>query len=75
MNKKNDKKADESVHQISKKTYNDILYKLQIELVKLQRHLIKEGDKVLIIFEGRDAAERMARSSASFAISAPARYA
>lgn len=56
MSKKNDKTADESVHQISKKAYNDILYKLQIELVKLQRHLIKEGDKVLIIFEGRDAA-------------------
>lgn len=56
MSKKNNKTADESDHHISKKAYNDILYKLQIELVKLQRHLIRKGDKILIIFEGRDAA-------------------
>ena len=28
---------------------------LQIELVKLQSHIIKHNDKVLIVFEGRDA--------------------
>ncbi|MBA4141833.1 MAG: polyphosphate kinase 2 [Nitrosospira sp.] len=42
--------------EISRKTYEDTLYKLQIELVKLQRHLIKRNDRIVIIFEGRDAA-------------------
>lgn len=40
----------------SNKVYKDTLYKLQVELVKLQRHLIKHDDKILILFEGRDAA-------------------
>lgn len=35
--------------------YKDNLRALQIELVKLQRHFIKCNDKILIIFEGRDA--------------------
>ena len=29
---------------------------LQIELVKLQRHFIDYGDKILVVLEGRDAA-------------------
>jgi len=40
---------------ISKKTYKDTLRKLQVELVKLQRHFIRCDDKILIILEGRDA--------------------
>jgi polyphosphate kinase 2 len=36
--------------------YADLLYDLQIELVKLQRHVIARGQKVLIILEGRDGA-------------------
>ena len=39
----------------SKKTYKDSLRRLQIELVKLQRHFIECDDKILIILEGRDA--------------------
>ena len=39
----------------SKKSYQDSLRKLQVELVKLQRHFIKCNDKILIILEGRDA--------------------
>lgn len=35
--------------------YEAQLRALQIELVKVQRHVIKHGHKVLIIFEGRDA--------------------
>ncbi len=35
--------------------YRAILRQLQIELVKLQRDLIKNDSKILIIFEGRDA--------------------
>ena len=39
-----------------KKAYREALYHLQVELVKLQKHIIATGGKVLIIFEGRDAA-------------------
>lgn len=38
-----------------KDRYKDTLRQLQIELVKLQNHIIKNNDKILIIFEGRDA--------------------
>jgi polyphosphate kinase len=41
---------------LSKKFYESELDKLQIELVKLQSWVKKEGLKVVIIFEGRDAA-------------------
>ena len=37
-------------------TYEADLRLLQIELVKLQRHLIQKGKRLLVIFEGRDAA-------------------
>ena len=49
MNKKDDRK-------IQKQDYKNTLHQLQIELVKLQSHIIKHNDKILIIFEGRDAA-------------------
>ena len=35
--------------------YEASLHDLQVELVKVQRHVIKHGHKVLVIFEGRDA--------------------
>jgi polyphosphate kinase 2 len=35
--------------------YQASLHDLQVELVKIQRHVIKHGHKVLVIFEGRDA--------------------
>ncbi|MDD2703800.1 MAG: polyphosphate kinase 2 [Acidocella sp.] len=38
------------------KDYEKSLHHLQVELVKLQRHVIAEGRKVLIILEGRDGA-------------------
>jgi len=43
---------------VKKKTikYEKEIIKLQLELVKLQKHIIETGQKVLIIFEGRDAA-------------------
>jgi polyphosphate kinase 2 (PPK2 family) len=43
-------------HVISKKVYKDELAKLQIELVKLQEWVKHKGLKVVVIFEGRDAA-------------------
>ncbi len=39
----------------AKKIYKATLRKLQVELVKLQRHFIRCDDKILIILEGRDA--------------------
>ncbi len=41
---------------MSKKTYERELAKLQIELVKLQEWVKQKGLKVVVIFEGRDAA-------------------
>ena len=51
------RETESSAHapSLSKKSYKDSLRKLQIELVKLQRHFIKCDDKILIILEGRDA--------------------
>ncbi len=41
--------------ELSKHEYGESLHLLQVELTKLQRHFIKCGEKILIIFEGRDA--------------------
>jgi len=41
---------------ISPEDYRAQLHFLQIELVKLQRHFIGCGDKILVLLEGRDAA-------------------
>ena len=42
-------------HKGHRRAYETSLRQLQIELVKVQRHIIKHGHKVLVIFEGRDA--------------------
>jgi len=44
------------IEPLDKKDYKKTLRALQIELVKLQRHLIKHDDKILVLLEGRDAA-------------------
>jgi polyphosphate kinase len=41
---------------MKKSSYKAALESLQIELVKLQRHFIGCGDRILVVFEGRDAA-------------------
>ena len=41
---------------ISKEQYERELFKMQLELVKLQAWIVKKGLKVVVIFEGRDAA-------------------
>jgi len=41
---------------ISKKDYKKALYELRVELVKLQRDIIANNRKILVLFEGRDAA-------------------
>ena len=43
-------------HKIDDKTYQTELARLQIELVKLQEWIKHEGLKVVVVFEGRDAA-------------------
>jgi polyphosphate kinase len=43
-------------HRDDEKDYEHELRQLQIELVKLQRHLIEQGSRVLLIMEGRDGA-------------------
>lgn len=41
---------------ISTYDYDEQLHALQVELVKLQRHIISSGDRILVLFEGRDTA-------------------
>ena len=56
MMSKKMKQPELRVPELSQKAYKESLRKLQIELVKLQRHFISCDDKILILFEGRDAA-------------------
>ena len=55
VDKEQDEKSSEE-NKISKKIYEKELAKLQIELVKLQEWIKKKGLKVVVVFEGRDAA-------------------
>ncbi len=41
---------------MKKKTYNAELERLQLELIKLQRWIVDQQQKVIVVFEGRDAA-------------------
>ena len=54
-NKARENESSAHTRSISKDVYKKGLHKLQIELVKLQKHFIKCNDKILIILEGRDA--------------------
>ena len=49
-------KAAQTVTPISKKRFEEELFRLQAELVKVQEWVRAEGQRVVIIFEGRDAA-------------------
>lgn len=53
---KSDKRRKAPKEIITKKDYESELEKLQIELVKLQEWIKQKGLKVVVIFEGRDAA-------------------
>ena len=48
--------GSEKIERIGKKKYNKELFRLQLELIKLQEWVKAEGLKVVIVFEGRDAA-------------------
>ena len=62
MGKKKKDKVKEKAHaevpmpEISKEEYQEALYELRVELVKLQRDIIANDRKILVVFEGRDAA-------------------
>lgn len=43
-------------NRMSRKTYEKQKYKLQVELLKLQRWVKESGQRLVIVFEGRDAA-------------------
>jgi polyphosphate kinase 2 len=51
-----DIKPDKKKNKLAKKDYEEHLNILQIELVKLQRWIQTKGLKVVVLFEGRDAA-------------------
>jgi polyphosphate kinase len=55
-NIKNSKQEDKTDQNISNQKYKSELAKLQIELVKLQRWVQHKGLRVMVLFEGRDAA-------------------
>ena len=65
MSKKHDKKSNKqdlekapgkSGQKLSKKEYEKAIYDLQVELCRLQEWVVKEGQRVIVLFEGRDAA-------------------
>ncbi len=53
---KKQKKAKGARARLDRKTYEAAMYELQVELVKLQRWLVASGERVIVVFEGRDAA-------------------
>jgi len=65
MGKKERKKEIEKCHSderkgteegLDKRTYKAALFDLQAELVKLQAWVVDKGERVIVVFEGRDAA-------------------
>ncbi len=54
--KKVDKASNEHKAKLSRNEYEAELSKLQAELVKLQLYVKQKGLKIIVVFEGRDAA-------------------
>ena len=48
--------ADRAVGKLKKREYESELERLQLELVKLQEYIKEQGLRVVVVFEGRDAA-------------------
>lgn len=48
--------AKNPVERMDRRLYEDELYRLQAELVKLQEWIKQEGKRLVVVFEGRDAA-------------------
>ena len=58
MGKKDKKrtKEDKKPAKLDNKTYEKELFRLHAELVKLQEWVVAEGERIIVVFEGRDAA-------------------
>ena len=56
MSKDKKENQEEKPGKMKRKEFEKELEKLQVELVKLQRWVVHEGLRVIIVFEGRDAA-------------------
>ncbi|HEY6410450.1 MAG TPA: polyphosphate kinase 2 [Ktedonobacteraceae bacterium] len=56
MSKDKQQNQEEQPDKMKNKAFEKELEKLQVELVKLQRWVVQEGLRVIIVFEGRDAA-------------------
>ncbi len=56
VNKKTEPKDKVQINKLSNEEYETALFNLQVELVKLQNWVRKTGLRVIVIFEGRDAA-------------------
>src|SRR5436190_7985653 len=56
MSKDNEQNQEQQSGKMKRKEFEKELEKLQVELVKLQRWVVQEGLRVIIVFEGRDAA-------------------
>ncbi len=54
--KPHDKKSEKADSPPNTSSYNDEIYRLQVELVKMQEWVRATGARVAVIFEGRDAA-------------------
>ena len=50
------KNSNNKIKILDKNNYNNDLFNLQLELIKLQKTIQEKGLKVVVIFEGRDAA-------------------
>ncbi|MET4703678.1 polyphosphate kinase 2 [Frigoribacterium sp. UYMn621] len=50
------KKTDSDRRKLSKRAYEAELERLQVELVQMQQWVVQSGARLLVIFEGRDAA-------------------
>ena len=53
---KPEKGGNAKPNKLSRKLFDEELRKLQVELCHLQEHIKKEGLRIIVIFEGRDAA-------------------
>ena len=56
MAKKHSKKADKASVKASSGNYQQELERLQVELAHLQSWVVRTGARVVVVFEGRDAA-------------------
>jgi polyphosphate kinase 2 (PPK2 family) len=56
LNSDNGRSGDNGQQKIGKKEYEAEIFKLQVELVKLQDWVKETNARIVILFEGRDAA-------------------